>query len=364
MPQLTKQRRSKIATLHAQGTSIAKIARTVGCSRPTVRRWVARSKGPLGVQRMPRKLVVGEAAASRALQLLKSGAQGGARFVASKLKQEALVVRAPSRKTVVRAAKQAAEAAGRPVEYKRGRPKPGLSQANKNRRLQFCDANMNRKWRKVMFTDRCKFSFRYPCTPVRRGRWVAQGERDDTGVYTPTHPQVYNVYGGITVHGTTKLFPVTGTSGLKTNYVTKQGQQSRNITADEYKVVVKELFLPNGEGIFSRAGTRNWVLQQDGDPTHRAANHTVKEYNRLGLSHVEILPNWPGNSPDLSPIENVWAIVDAQVAELGCKSFQELKRAVDRTFQNIPKSTLVNLFNSMPKRLQECVEKGGGKTRY
>lgn len=254
MPQLTRGRREDIARLRAQGASIADIARTVGCSRPTVRRWMDRAGVRHGAERKARsvkRLVVGEEAASRALQLLKSGDQGGARFVASKLKQEGLVVRAPSRKTVVRAAKQAAIAAGHPIDYRRGRPKPGLSQANKNRRLDFCQANMNRDWRKVMFTDRCKFCFRYPHTRVRRGRWVAKGERDDTGVYTPTHPQVYNVYGGITVHGTTKLFPVTGTSGMKSNYVTKQGQKSRNITADEYKVVVNKLFLEQGQAIFS-----------------------------------------------------------------------------------------------------------------
>jgi len=162
------------------------------------------------------------------------------------------------------------------------------------------------------------------------------------------------VYGGITAFGATKLIPVTGTTGVKSRYLTKAGNQSRNITAAEYKVVVSEGLLPGGAGKFGSGYVRDWVLQQDGDPTHNAAKGQVANFNAVHHGSVEILANWPGNSPDFSPIENVWAIVDAKVNAMGCRTFPEYKKAVDKTFQNLPYDTLMNLFDSVPKRMREC----------
>ena len=116
---------------------------------------------------------------------------------------------------------------------------------------------------------------------------------------------------------------------------------------------MSEGLLPGGEGIFSSVGKRSWVLQQDKDPTHGAATAMVDKHNRLRI-----------HSPDLSPIENVWAIVGAKVDKLGFKTFSQFKKAVNRTFQNLPKATLVNLLDSVPKRMRLCLEKDGGRIRY
>ena len=132
------------------------------------------------------------------------------------------------------------------------------------------------------------------------------------------------------------------------------------------------------------------MLQQDGDPTHAKATQVIQSYNaRRRGSAVALLPNWPGNSPDVSPIENVWAWADSEVAKLGCKknldactagvwtgkgcpllpklgckTLEEFKDAVDYKFQNVPRSMCENLTASVPKRLKRCVEFEGTKTGY
>ena len=365
--QLTAGQRELIAMLHSKHYSYEKIRRDVGCSKATVSKWVARIKKGLGIDRKARvvkKKLVSEAAAVRATELLQSKCEGGARFVAAKLRQEGCVARVPSRQTVVRAAKAHAEALGDPLKYVWGRPKKGLTPSNRKQRVAFCTANRARDWSNVMITDRCKFHFRYPGSKVFGGRWVSESTQDQQGVYTPNHPQCSNVYGGITRYGATKLIPVTGTSQLKTSFFTKGGQPSRNITSDEYRSVLRSGLLPAGTALFGAKCKKSWVLQQDGDPTHGIANSVVEKFNRQGCSKVQILPNWPGNSPDLSPIENVWAYVDRKVAEQGCTTFSGFKREVNKTFQNLPKRMLENLFASLRTRMDQCIEAEGGKIKY
>jgi len=47
------------------------------------------------------------------------------------------------------------------------------------------------------------------------------------------------------------------------------------------------------------------VFQQDGAPAHNAAR--TQEWCRANLPGFWEKGVWPGNSPDLSPIENIWA---------------------------------------------------------
>ena len=270
----------------------------------------------------------------------------------------------PSRQTLMRAAKRVARQAHDPLIYCRTAPKKQLTDATKSKRMAFCRVNSTRDWRGVMLTDRCRFYFRYPGSKVSRGRWARQSEKGSERVYTPNHPQCYNVYGGITIHGTTKLVAVAGTDGQHTSYHNQKGERAKNITAEEYEAVVGKHLLPAGEGLFSSHGVRHWVLQQDRDPAHTVAHHAVDKFNALGFSSVEVLPDWPGNSPDLNPIENVWGDVLNSVQTKGCANFSQFKRAVDREFQYYPERKLRNIFKKMQKRMQECLARNGDKTDH
>jgi hypothetical protein len=305
-----------------------------------------------------------DSAAKRAEQLLRSDEVGGARLAAVQLFREGLVAKPPSRQTLVRAAKRVAKEAHDRLVYIRSAPKKRLTEATKMKRVAFCRANSNRVWGRVMFTDRSKFHFRYPGSKVRRGRWKMRSEKDSDEVYTPNHPQCYNVYGGITMYGTTKLVAVAGTDGQATRYHNQKGARAKNITAEEYEVVVGKHLLPAGEGLFSCHGVRNWVLQQDRDPTHTVAHRAVDKFNALGFSSVEVLPDWPGNSPDLNPIENVWSGVLDEVQKKGCADFAEFKRQVDKEFRDFDKTKLRHMFEKMPERMRECLARNGDKTDH
>lgn len=199
MTQLTPQQRAIMVYLHKQGRSVRSIASEIGCSKATVQRWVILSAQGRGVVRKPRvvkRRLLDDSAAKRAVQLLKSDEVGGARFAAAQLFTEGHVSRPPSRQTVARAAKHAAKEAHDPLEFSRTLPKTGLTEATKKKRVAYCRVNASRDWSKVMFTDRCKFHFRFPGSKVRQGRWVNRSEKRCQRVFTPSHPQCYNVYEG------------------------------------------------------------------------------------------------------------------------------------------------------------------------
>jgi transposase len=365
MGRITIQKRGEIVADYRYTHNLALTARNCGVAKNTARLWLQRSSSTGDVLRKKgsgRKPAMSAGAAARAVELLTAEVGSTSASVAQALHQEGLVDKPPHRTTVARAAKRDARQHGQPIRCVVGRPAKRLTAANKLKRLAFAQANKKRTWSSCLFTDRKRFLFSYPGVQVGRSQWVKKGE--GRSAVRVNHPQAVNLYLGLTKLGCTPCTVVAGTSKNKSPFINKQGKPAKNITSQEYISVLNSNFLPEGSRLFSAIGVNKWYFQQDNDPAHNVAAGVVAEYSRQNTADVEMVADWPPNSPDLNPIENLWGISEAEVSAKKCDTFEEFQAAVVHACSNVPKSKLAKLVNSMPKRIEQVLEKEGDMTSY
>lgn len=105
---------------------------------------------------------------------------------------------------------------------------------------------------------------------------------------------------------------------------------------------------------------RGVVFQQDGAGVHTAK--IVKAHFRK--QKYAVLP-WPAHSPDLSPIENLWADFKRRLVEKHPEiPKKKLWDVIDGEWEATSKELCANLLHSMPERLQAVIAAHGGYTKY
>ena len=102
------------------------------------------------------------------------------------------------------------------------------------------------------------------------------------------------------------------------------------------------------------------IFQDESAPRHRSKKvHEYKEINKLDSL------DWPGNSPDLNPIENLWSLLKGKIGRILVKNKAELKRIINEKFTAYVSQEYINcLIDSMPKRISECIKNKGYVTKY
>ena len=76
------------------------------------------------------------------------------------------------------------------------------------------------------------------------------------------------------------------------------------------------------------------------------------------------MKDWPAQSPDLNPMENIWAILAQQIYENCPKTISGLKRKIELFYKNFSDKIIENCINSFPRRLRAVIKAKGGSTKY
>ena len=74
--------------------------------------------------------------------------------------------------------------------------------------------------------------------------------------------------------------------------------------------------------------------------------------------------DFPPYSPDLNPIENLWADLARRVEKFQCESMEELQGIVAEEWKETDKELMRSLARSMPERCQAVIDAKGDHTKY
>ena len=105
----------------------------------------------------------------------------------------------------------------------------------------------------------------------------------------------------------------------------------------------------------------NIIFQQDNDPKHTSMiARKWFEDNRIQLLE------WPDQSPDLNPIEQLWQYHKRKLATYESEpvSVHELWERVEKEWGKTQVEVCTNLIESMPKRIVAVIKSKGCHTKY
>ncbi len=107
------------------------------------------------------------------------------------------------------------------------------------------------------------------------------------------------------------------------------------VNAAIYQEILEHFMLPSADKLY---GDAFFIFQQDLSPAHTAKG-TKSWFNDHGVTVLD----WPANSPDLNPIENLWGIVKRKMRDTRPNNADDLKATVKETWASIPPQQCHNL---------------------
>ena len=105
----------------------------------------------------------------------------------------------------------------------------------------------------------------------------------------------------------------------------------------------------------------NAIFQQDNARPHTARLTT--QY--LQANNVDVF-EWPSKSPDLSPIEQVWDLLDRRVRQrpVQPQTLRQLQHALVQEWNNISMNVIRLYIRSMRRHCRAVIQSTEGHTRY
>jgi hypothetical protein len=95
-------------------------------------------------------------------------------------------------------------------------------------------------------------------------------------------------------------------------------------------------------------------FQQDG-----ATCHIAKKTKDFIKEKIDLIEDWPTNSPDRSPIENLWGIMKNKMQDKSPPSIAEFKELLKNEWNEISIELINNLITKIPHRMIMCLSNKG-----
>lgn len=198
------------------------------------------------------------------------------------------------------------------------------------------------QWACVLFSDESRF-----CVDTNDGRdrvWRQRGQR-----YQARNIQQHDRWGGPGL----MVWAGISSNGHTDLHIMRRGTVTGQRYLDE---ILRPVVRP-----YAGAVGDNFIFMHDNAPAHR--HRMVTQFlEEEGIACFD----WPPYSPDLNPIEHVWDLLGRRVREQdpSPSNIAELEQSLVNIWANIGQNQFRNFVQSMPRRVQECIEARGGHTSY
>jgi hypothetical protein len=218
---------------------------------------------------------------------------------------------------------------------------PFISEKNRIKRLKWCKERLTwtkEEWRQILWSDESPFVLRYNrATRI----WRTSSEKYESWAMRGTvkHDHKIMVWGCFSSLGVGNLHLIDGI-----------------MEKNQYKNILENQMLPSARRLF---GDSDWKFQEDNDP-----KHTSKLCKQFHVDHKTNRIDWPAQSPDLNPIENLWSILDQRCKDRRVNTTNELFACLTNEWNKLPISLLTNLVDSMPNRVAKVIERKGYSIDY
>lgn len=244
--------------------------------------------------------------------------------------------------------------------------KPLLSMKNIADRIAFCNTVIQKGYTAgtpdavhlldhILFTDESVVEL-WP-KPNRQNTRIRTSNPEAKVVQVPKNGLKIMIAGGLASMGLTRLH-------ICEPKATINGEYYRQKILPVYFHSIGSSEDPNlvsNDVLFERPS--DVVFMQDGAPAHSARETMNLLSNRC--SNVWGRGTWPGNSPDLNPIEHLWGVIqDSVFIEPRPRNRCELISRVQQTWDSITETETRRLVHSFPSRINQCREREGRHTDY
>ncbi len=124
------------------------------------------------------------------------------------------------------------------------------------------------------------------------------------------------------------------------------------VNAAIYQDILEHFMLSSADKLY---GDADFIFQQDLAPAHTAKS-TKSWLNDHGVTVLD----WPANSPDLNPTENLCGIVKRKMRDTRPNNTDDLKAAIKATWASVTPEQCHSLIASMPRRIDAAINAKGG----
>ena len=231
--------------------------------------------------------------------------------------------------------------------------KPFVSEKQASACISWCEKYKEKPpnyWKQVIFSGESSVEIGKQSRQIRI--WRGVGERFNAECFAPTFKSgrksvmVWACFAG----------------GIKGPLIfcDENNEGNVRINSKTYITILSSYLVPFQHTVCELTG-RNAIFQQD-----NVSIHTAKITREWFKTNKIVIIDWPANSPDLNPIENIWRQLKDNIQNKKDfpRNINDLKVAIKEEWENLDTSVFEEVVASMPRRIDAVLKEKGGPTKY